>query len=86
MLKTYGYIERRFVRNEHGEIIGVEPVSVREKMVYTDEKMNVPFSYDTRTHTEEDIQNVLRQYPSFLSRLFRNAMSYFSRQIWRMRR
>ncbi len=86
MLKTYGHIERRFVRNGHGEIIGVEPVSVSERMVYTDEEMDVPFSYDTRTHTEEDVQDMLKQYPSFLSRLFRNAMSYFSRQIWKMRK
>ena len=86
MLQTYSHIERRFVTNEFGEVIGIEPVSVSERMVYRDDKLNVPFGYDTRTHSEEDVQGMLNEYPSFLSRLFRNAVSYFSRKMWRVRR
>jgi len=82
MLQTYSHIERRFVKNEEGEIIGFEPVSVREKMVYRDNKLNVPFGYDTRMHSESDVQDMLKEYPSFLSRIFKNAISYFSRKMW----
>jgi hypothetical protein len=86
MLQTYTHIERRFIMNEDGGITGIEPVSVREKMVYSDGKLDVPFGYDTRMHTELDVQDMLNEYPSFISRVFNNLVSYFSRKIWRARR
>ena len=85
MIHGYTEVNSRFVRGEDGEI-RVEPVSVVEKMVYRDKKLNIPFSYDTRIHSEGDVQIMLDRYPSFFGRIFRNAMSYFSRQIWRMRK
>lgn len=83
MLKTFSHVERRFVTNDIGEVIGIEPVSVSEKMVYSDEEMSVPFDYDTRTHDEFYVQKMLNEYPSFISKLFRNAISYFSHLVWR---
>jgi hypothetical protein len=83
MLKTYSHIERRFVRNDIGDIKGIEPVSVSERMIYSDGEMSVPFGYDTKTSDEEDVQKMLNEYPSFISKLFRNAISYFSHLVWR---
>ncbi len=83
MLKTYSHIERRFVTNDIGEIIDIEPVSVSEKMMYLDGEMAVPFDYDTRTDNEFEVQKMLNDYPSFISKIFRNAISYFSHLVWR---
>jgi len=85
MLQTRSYMERRFVTNEYGEITGLEPVFVKEEMVYRDGNITTPFGYDTNAQTEADVQKKLDEYPSFLSRLFGSMVSYFSRRIWRCR-
>jgi len=83
MLRTQSSVEREFVRNDSGEIVGVRPVSVKERMVYSEGGMAVPFYYDTNTHQEADVDGMLDQYPTAISRLFKRMMSYFSRQVWR---
>lgn len=83
MLHTHSYMERKFNRSDSGEIIGIEPVSVREQMEYRKDNIQVPFSYDTTLNTETEVKSRLRDYPPFFSRLFGSVMSYFSPRIWR---
>jgi hypothetical protein len=83
MLRTYTEIERGFVKNNGGNIVGLEPLSIKEQMVYRKNGVDSHFGYDTRKHNEENVQNMLERYPAFVSKLFGNAISYFSRLLWR---
>jgi len=85
MLVTRSVIDRRFVRDAGGRVIGVEPVSVSQSMVYREGEMATPFAYDTAVHSEADVDAMLGRYPSFMSGLFRGMVSYFSKRIWRSR-
>lgn len=82
-MRFYRETNQRFVRDGNGMVVGFKPVSVREDMAYTEGGVTVPFSYDTRRHSEQDVDKMLDKYPSFVSRLFRNVMSYISLRLWR---
>ena len=83
MMRTYSVVRKRFVTAPDGMITGVEPVFVKEQMEYSDGDLRESFGYDTRQHSEADVDGMLARYPPFLSRMFGGFFSYLSRAIWR---
>jgi len=85
MFYTRSQTRNRMVRDGSGGLIGLMPISVTQDMSYRNGGLST-FGYSTDVNSEQQVDKALDNYPSYISRVFRNLILSFSKGVWRSRR